>query len=382
MSHLSFKIIIIGVLLPPVLYIGSILSLERYLNDRFVTQIESIYIGDTAPLFAGTVRLKDAVTQNIRQYLSISRWIAWGVDADAMVRTEEGTLIYPNIGTGTKNSLDPMYAARIASDNYRLLNEGLRLDVDVKLEHNTLLANSILVFYILVTVAVLYIFNQAGVKSYRREALEKETALEQLRHRDETLSRPLNRLKQEKTHLSASIDDVSKKLNQERQKASQNEDDYIEEIISLEKKLEENLNRQKVRQKEIDALKDEIKGYEKKRQRIDKQQAKAADGVTRRFKALYKKLRFHDRAVIGFIQLAEDMKIKCEEIIHQLDKDHQKVPIKRKVFGKKNRETVFEILFAYNGRLYYRPLKDHTLEILTIGTKNTQAKDLGFLEKL
>ena len=382
MNYFSFKILIISILLPPVLYIGSILSLERYLNDQISAQIESIYIGDTRPLFAGSVRLRDAVNRNIRRYLSTSRWIGLGVKADVTVTTQKGNLIYPAFKTEMQDSLDPPNVVRIASDNYALMNEGLRLDIDVKLEHNTLLANSLLIFYILVTVIAFYIYYRAGVKKSRRETLEKATAIEQLRNRDKTLTRQLGQLKQEKTKLSANIGVVSEKLNEEHQKASRNEDDYIEEIISLEKKLEENLSRQKAHQDEIDALKDEIRGHEKTRQKLGKQQAKSADAVSRRFKALYKKLRFHDRAINGFVQLADDMKIKCEEIIHQLDKDPKKVPIKRKVFGKKTRETVFEILFAYNGRLYYRPLKDNTLEILTIGTKNTQSKDLAFLEKL
>ncbi len=56
--------------------------------------------------------------------------------------------------------------------------------------------------------------------------------------------------------------------------------------------------------------------------------------------------------------------------------------IKRKVFGRKGHETVFEVLFAYSGRLYFRKTAQNRIEVLTIGTKNTQGKDLKFLEKL
>ena len=76
------------------------------------------------------------------------------------------------------------------------------------------------------------------------------------------------------------------------------------------------------------------------------------------------------------------MKIKSEEIIHKLNANPDTVPIKRKVFGKKNRKTVQEVMFAYKGRLYYRKTKDSNLEILAIGTKNTQAKDLEFLDSI
>lgn len=56
--------------------------------------------------------------------------------------------------------------------------------------------------------------------------------------------------------------------------------------------------------------------------------------------------------------------------------------IKRKVFSKKSRETVLEVLFAYRGRLYFRTSRDQHVEILTIGTKNTQLKDLEFIDRL
>jgi len=58
-----------------------------------------------------------------------------------------------------------------------------------------------------------------------------------------------------------------------------------------------------------------------------------------------------------------------------------RVQIKRKVFGKKNRETVFEVIFAYKGRLYFRKISGNRAEVLAIGTKLTQNKDLVFLDK-
>jgi hypothetical protein len=113
-----------------------------------------------------------------------------------------------------------------------------------------------------------------------------------------------------------------------------------------------------------------------------KQQAKAGDALRKRFNTLYKHLIVHDRAIEGFMDLTEEMKIKAEEVIHQLNADSKMVPIKRKVFGKKNRETVFEVVFAYKGRLYFRNVQDRRCEILVIGTKLTQGGDLAFLNKI
>jgi len=80
--------------------------------------------------------------------------------------------------------------------------------------------------------------------------------------------------------------------------------------------------------------------------------------------------------------LSEELKMKAEEVIHQLNEDPGLVRIKRKVFGGKGHQTVLEVLFGYKGRLYFRNTKDKRIEVLTIGTKNTQARELEFLAKL
>jgi hypothetical protein len=72
----------------------------------------------------------------------------------------------------------------------------------------------------------------------------------------------------------------------------------------------------------------------------------------------------------GFIELNDDMKIKGEEIIHQLNEAPDVVPIKRKVFAKNNQEKALELHFVYKGRLYFRTSKENRIEILAIGTKN------------
>ena len=90
----------------------------------------------------------------------------------------------------------------------------------------------------------------------------------------------------------------------------------------------------------------------------------------------------HQRALEGYIELTDDMRIKAEEVVHQLNNDPEQVPIKRKVFGKKGMETVLEVIFAYNGRLYFRKSGNQPIEVLAIGTKNTQNRDLGFIKKI
>jgi hypothetical protein len=56
--------------------------------------------------------------------------------------------------------------------------------------------------------------------------------------------------------------------------------------------------------------------------------------------------------------------------------------VKRKVFSRKSNLTALETVFAYKGRMYWRKDAEGKVEVLAIGTKNTQNKDLAFLESL
>jgi len=122
-----------------------------------------------------------------------------------------------------------------------------------------------------------------------------------------------------------------------------------------------------------------IAELEKENRKSKSYAEKGSASVHKRFKTLYKNVSIHKRALSGFLDLSDDMKIKGEEIIHLLDSDPEKVPIKRKVFSRKSNETILEVRFAYKGRLYFRKVKDQNIEIITIGSKNTQTKDLDFL---
>jgi hypothetical protein len=86
--------------------------------------------------------------------------------------------------------------------------------------------------------------------------------------------------------------------------------------------------------------------------------------------------------VEGFLELQPDMQLKAEEVVHALNEGSNKVQVKRKVFSKKSSLTAFETVFAYKGRIYWRKTSDGRVEILAVGTKNTQHKDLNYLDSL
>ncbi len=382
MKYLSFKIFILCILLPPILYIFSIQSMESHLKRRYAKKIADLYTGDTRPLFDGSARLKDAINNNINRYLQSKAILSWGVKANVTVTTKKNTILYPTVFNDDENSILPHDPMQVAADNYNLMHEGLVVNVDLILEHNTLISNAILAFYICVSILILYFYYRGGVKKTSEEDTEKETKIARLLESEKNRIGKLKNLIKVKQKLISEIIKIKRKLVNERIRASKNEDDLIKEIVALEENIDENIALQKEKQEEINALKEKIKLFEKEMRKENKQTTNSYNTVRKRFKTLYKNISVNKRAINGFLDLTDDMKIKGEEIIHKLNDNQGLVLVKRKVFGKKGRATVQEVIFAYKGRLYFHKKKDSQIEILAIGTKNTQVKDLEFLDNI
>ena len=82
------------------------------------------------------------------------------------------------------------------------------------------------------------------------------------------------------------------------------------------------------------------------------------------------------------MSLTEDVQIKAEEAIHQLNQDPAKVSVRRKVFGKGGKMPILEGEFSYSGRIYFQKTSSDGTKVLAIGTKNSQEKDLKYLESV
>ena len=382
MKFLSLRILILCILLPPVLYIFSVQSIEKHLKGRYTNEIEDFYLEDTRPLFEGSIRLKDAINNNINRYLQSKALIALGVKVAITVTSKQNRILYPAVVDPKEASLLPNNAMQIASDNYELMNEGLVVNVDLVLEHNTLLTDAILGLFIFASILVLSFYYWTGVKKARQEEMEKNSELFRLKEVEINHADNLKALMKDKKNLISEIKKTKKQLKKDKVKTRKNEDEMIKEIVVLEDKINNKINILNERQEEIDALKEKIKLFEKEVRKESKQKTKIYNSARKRFKALYKNISIDKKAIIGFLDLTEDMKIKSEEIIHKLNENPKIVPIKRKVFSKKGRATVQEVIFSYNGRLYFRATKNSRIEILTIGTKNTQIKDLEYLDKV
>jgi hypothetical protein len=382
MRYLSFKIIAACILLPPILYILTAYFTERHFQAAYTDELEAVYLGDTTSLLDGSDSLRDRIATNIDHYLSSRILIPLGLEVTVTVATKTGKILYPAVFDQDRLSRPTSSTTRTAQENFALMNEGLLLQVGTKFEHNRILSNSVLGGYILLALLLFYAHFKKATGRIDREEFSRRKEIERLQRLERRNTLQLENLVEERARLKSEFDGLKQNLDKEKTKALRNEDELVEEIDVLEKKLNENLLLQDAQQEEILELQEKLQTYEKDRRKSKKQKAKAEDNIRKRFQTLYKNISVHPRAIAGYVDLNEELKLKAEEIVHQLNDDHTLVPIKRKVFGGKGQKTVLEVIFGYKGRLYFRNTEDRSVEVLAIGTKNTQAKELEFLSKL
>jgi hypothetical protein len=366
--------------MPPILYLATVTWVENSLAGRYEKQIEKICTGDMSRLLEGNVSLKDALYENVESFLDKRSGFEKKIKVVVTIWSKQGQILYPSGFNEDQPTLlgQNQSHLNLAEDNFKILNEGLDIKVSATLDPNSLPSYIILTFLVTLSIGILYTMYLKGVEKAKFEHEINETKWAAMFEREEEYRTKLDSLSDERKEMETRLNEMKNKLAEVRL----SEDGLVEEIVHLEKLIDENSMLQKSQNSEIETLKSLIEKSEGEKKARLKKRIKGHDATEKRFKTLYKNLAFHDRALEGFRDLEEDMKLKCEEIVYLLNSDPDKVIIKRKVFGKKNRETVFEVIFAYNGRLYFRKLKEGSIEVLAVGTKNTQERELEFLDKL
>jgi len=342
----------------------------------------------------GETGIQDEITQNIEHYLSESWALKLGVAPRITVRTKTGRLLYPRVTAGFDYPLitggsqpgpptaSPLSAQGIAEENLKIMEEGITLSVSAEIPRNTLLANSILVFYILLFSFVLY-------RAYRAKAEEADRLSFRMEEDYKTAIRNLEEA-QEKLAVLAEVEQNYKgeiarlqtAVASATEKVQLTEEQALEEIEGLEEKIQESVAARREMEDEVLRLRVELEGLESSRKALSRRQIKQIDITAKRFGTLYKNLDFHERAIEGFLNLQSEMQLKAEEFIHNINEDESRLSVKRKVFAGKGALPAFECDFAYRGRVYWKKGADGRTEILGIGTKNTQAKDLVYVKKL
>lgn len=385
MKYFPIKTAVLCLLVTPVLYVLTLSFGETWLNRDYTEKIQNIVIGDSKPLLEGAIRFEDQVALNIEKFRQ-SDWKIQkaGLDVKCFVISNSKKILYPvyldvnNLEKESERVWDPQ---KIAENNYSILNEGFSLRVETRLDPGTFIANLLLIFYYGISFAVFLVFYRSGSFRAQKERELENKMISELKKGEEAYKKILVDLKKERQDLFESIKMLNTKYEEDTRKAKLNEEEMFDEIVSLEEQLQSFIRMKQNKESEITELKSKVKKYERRKSSKGKRQE--FDFMDKRFSALYKNVKMKRKALTGFLNLNDDQQIKAEELILLLDREPEKAVIKRKVFsGKKHKTTCFEVLFAYNGRLYFKKSKNNIADIVVIGTKNTQQKDMEFLHNL
>ncbi|WP_020588436.1 hypothetical protein [Desulfobacter curvatus] len=385
MKHFPFKVVVFCLVIIPVLYMITLAGCHDYLEKRYLLKLENEFIGNSSDLLNGSVHIEDQIAKNIQAILNGDALIRMAkLDLEVQVTEGRGKIIYPiYLGTDGFQEDSPGYydAQAVADKNFSILNSGLKVHAVLHLDHGSFLANCIFALYSGISLLIFFVFYRQGSKRAKQERDTKNALIQDLKKNEMRHEKLEEDLKRERAELFKNIKQLDKKYQSEQKKAKTNEDEMFNEIIALEDQLNTYIELKERRDVEIDELKSNLDKYERKKS-AGKSKRGDFDFISKRFKTLYKHIEMSRKALDGFMTLTEDQQIKAEETIHQLDQDPGSVIVKRKVFsGKKHKTTCFEVLFAYNGRLYFMNHPNKT-QVVVIGTKQTQTRDMEYLHNL
>ena len=385
MKHFPFKVVVFCLVITPILYMITLSGCRDYLEKKYLRKIENGFIGDSSDLLNGSVHIENRIAKNIQAIINQDTLIRIAdLDLEVQVTEGRGKIIYP-IYVGTEgfqeDSLGYYDVQAVADKNFAMLNSGLKVNTVLHLDHGSFLANCIFALYSGMSLLIFFVFYRQGSKRAEQERAAQNALIDDLKKNEMRHEKLEEDLKRERAELFKNIEQLDKKYQSEQKKAKTSEDEMFNEIIGLEEQLNTYIELKKRRDVEVNELKSSLEKYEQ-RKSGRKSKRSEVDFISKRFKTLYKYVEMSRKALNGFINLSEDQQIKAEEIIHQLDRDPGSVIVKRKVFsGKKHKATCFEVLFAYNGRLYFMNHPNRT-QVVVIGTKQTQTKDMEYLHNL
>lgn len=406
MNHISFRVLFVCIFLPPVMYIFSIQSLEGYLQKQRTKDLANVIIQDYEALYSGRHSIREEINTNIERYTENDRLRPLGVITKILVTTKKGEFLYPfyyeegaiNSDKGRESesiSGESFNYVKVAERNFQILNDGIRLSVDVKVKHNSWLSNSILIFYLFTSILILFWYYKKRVKDWtvQREneqkridllsgkLAESEKSLEELSKKEDDYISKIERLKGEKEDLKSDIVLLKDEVEIQKKKSLEI-DELLEEMEKVEEQASRNIALKEEKEREIKELREEIDQLKRMEERGAKKRRKDIASVEKRFSTIYKNLTFHRKAIEGYLTLPQEFQLKAEETVHRLNQDDSLVPIKRKFFTKKGKSDVFEVIFSYSGRIYFKKRDDKRIEIVTIGTKNTQEQDMAFIQSI
>jgi hypothetical protein len=373
----SLRFIYVVIFLFIIVYVYSLRGAEFLLHIHFQNELARVVQVD--PL-QGSVSAQ--IEQNIDHLLSSSKLVRWGgVRVEPMVQASDGaTLLY--LGGQAFAPRPPPVIPPLAPWDESQLLPAVSM-VRITLPHNTVLANSILLFWGAVLLWIIFNYNRALLRA-EHDALERA-----LSERNATAARATE-IESELAQVQGSLDDAEdlflaqEEEAQSRVDAASSEERTRRERLEaeqreLEEMLDEALSDLSRKDEQIHGLKANVK----KSERSSGKRTRGSDLMARRLRTLYKDIEFDDRAIESMLDLGDEhMKLRAEEIIKRLAEEPEAASVRRKLSGLPLHLSIFELGFAGKGRIYYAKGTQRRHRILLIGAKNSQKADLDYLSKL
>ncbi|MCF8060989.1 MAG: hypothetical protein K9M82_00595 [Deltaproteobacteria bacterium] len=387
MKRLPFGILFVCLLIPPVGYILSLDLIEGTLEKREKRVIQGLLIQNQQALLDGRYPVQEEIRRNLSRYFSRDGKRRLGVRTRVLVKTRDQRILYPvpvqeemagggEFAAFPGEEVDkPLQYVDLAAESFRLLNQGFDVVVDLEVLHNGWLSNGVLLGWVLLSGGLLHAVIRRRTQAVERGRLEQENHIA-------SLSAQLDRARSLVHEVEEKEEDYRrriKSLERERDGLSQDAEGLLEEMDHLEQGAARQRDLREETELEILELREELERLRGRLQKNRKRESEA-ERLRKRLGVLYKNLEFTDRAVEGMATLPPEVRLKAEEAVQLLNTDSSRVSVKRKVFGKGGKSQVMESVFAYSGRLYFHRLNGRGVRVVAVGTKNTQTKDLAYLE--
>lgn len=386
MKGFSFKVLYLSVFAPSIIYVVSLPYLELWFQRTIASTIQQKLIRNDFELLQGKVTLYDEINRNVSAVLAQSLAVRMGTEVSVRITDSLENVIYPyyehllapfrteeTLGKKTGPLFDEKGLILDAGggnveeflQNFSDYIHGMKVAVTTKVPVTSWVGSSLLLFYILGTVMVLYFY-------YLRMS-----ALEQKR-----LTEISERLEDERRTVS----EVESELTKARERLAGiqvQEEEWLKEVErlefeknQLETELLETLEETEEQKELIDALEVKVN----KKAEPGPKRARDEERLLTRFAKLYRNLEMDRKAVADITRIGDEkVKLQAEEILKRLNDADPTLKVRRRIAGVEKCDA-YELGFGSSGRIYYIKAPNGRYRVLRIGTKATQKKDLAYLQ--
>lgn len=377
-------------------YLISVALLEAGLQAAFQVQVENA-IAERLLVRTDAPQVERAIAAAVHE----SRWVRWGgLEVSTLVLAKDGETALFVDGFGVEGFAPAVATPDPAEPWTRWLPVQAR--VNVRLPHNALAANLLLILYSTLLIGVVYVANRrlvesetqrlASIRADRNAAADRageiQSELESTRSRladlepvGEARSEEIRALEAERSGLRRRLAELADQEEALRTNADQAMG-LAQEVRALEDLLEEASGDLETKDAEIARLEENLASANRGSGRRTRTRSRESERLARRFRTLYKTIEIDDRAYDDLAALGdESLRLKAEEAIKRLAEEAENVAVRRKVGGLPERLSIFELGFAGKGRIYYARGRSHRFRILLVGAKNSQSADLDFLRR-